>query len=99
MFSQWKSSVKTKNYDKILLGPKADYKPQTDDFSEKSKVEVNNKISVCLKDYYVHITLLQPMNVTKALTCLGLVTGRGMDNGQQVQRAKGPYIVILPSFR
>ena len=26
------------------------------------------------------------MNVTKALTCLGLVTGRGMDNGQQVQR-------------
>ena len=26
----------------------------------------------------------EPMNVTKALTCLGMVTGRGMDNGAAV---------------
>ena len=26
----------------------------------------------------------EPMNVTKALTSLGMVTGRGMDNGQAV---------------
>ena len=50
LFSQWKNSVKTKDYDEVLLGPKADYKPQTEDVSERSQVEVNSEISVWLKD-------------------------------------------------
>ena len=29
--------------------------------------------------------VIEPMNVTKGLTCLGLLTGRGMDNGQAVR--------------
>ena len=82
---QWKKSVKTKNCEETQLGPKADYKPQTEDSTEKSKVEVNTDICVYLK--VTIIVLLKPMNVTKALTCLGLVTGRGMDNGEQVQLA------------
>ena len=49
LFSQWKNSVKTKDHDEVLLGPKADYKPQTEDVSERSKVEVNSEISVWLK--------------------------------------------------
>ena len=28
--------------------------------------------------------ITEPMNVTKALTCLNLVSGRGMDNGADV---------------
>ena len=84
-YLQWKDSVKNKNCEETQLGPKADYKPQTEDSTEKSKVEVNTDISdicVCLK--VTVIVPLKPMNVTKALTCLGLVTGRGMDNGEQV---------------
>ena len=50
LFSQWKNSVKTKDYDEVLLGPKADYKPQSEDVSERSKVEVNSEISAWLKD-------------------------------------------------
>ena len=55
---------RTKDPDRLLMGPKTPYKPQTEKTSLKPVIE--------------------PMNVTKALTSLGMVTGRGMDNGQAV---------------
>ena len=49
LFSQWKNSVKTKDCEEVLLGPKVDYKPQDEDVTESSKVEVIKDIFVFLK--------------------------------------------------
>ena len=70
---------KPQDPDRILMGPKTPYKPQTEKTSLKPVIE--------------------PMNVTKALTSLGMVTGRGMDNGQAVSRVTNNtlYLEILTS--
>ena len=41
----------------------------------------------------------EPMNVTKALTSLGMVTGRGMDNGQAVRFTELNQYFIFTVFR
>ena len=41
----------------------------------------------------------EPMNVTKALTSLGMVTGRGMDNGQAVSSTEPNHYLLYIIFQ
>ena len=78
--------IKNKEEDKknpldpeFLLGPKKKYKPQKEDVVKTSDTEV---MIISIFSKILMPIFNQPMSATKALSHLGFVTARGLDNGE-----------------